>query len=563
MKPFAYLYVILNRSKWVKKGGSTLGAFGQYAKINPQLITFKDTEWKKMIDSPRSEREHHQIDTDGFSFGQVAARFLGIPHDEDDYYLTLYELSQKPNVEVWSDHLNKEIAPQIFQSLQSVLQVNQSESLSVNRFIAFMEGRQLIPSHQDASLHRYIRESYIEVLNQFAAKHDGGLKHPDFRRVIMDLTKWVWNHINDLLKKMDDVLVPCIIWYGEATKSEQYFLFLTKLLGIDLLIFHPNGGDIFQEFDPEKTLMVVQDFPVKKQPRPFPKSKPVRKATVAYQASKEIDRILHSEETPIFKPWQYRSHLPVSITLKTTYDELFLMSKERAFIRPGFYIEGNEIYIPSVFAKISGVSENRRNYWERVEQLKEGELSLFIRYFPFTNSIKANHKYHYDHALNPDGTLDPEKMIKSVWWRLNQLPTGVQLAIAAGISRVCAQPKLLPEGHESVEDVKQFLFTQLTALPKSVVTLFMKFDYPQQVPRVILYNSGATGGISRSDAALLLLLNEIGIDILLFNPSGLRDLELYIDEHVYDIHLLEQFEFEYEYQEPKLPIWRRLFRKDT
>ena len=549
--------------KQSRKGDAALGAFGQYAKINPILIEFKDEEWKQLIEKNRSDRDSHQSDGQNITFGQIAARFLGIPRDEDEYYSTLFQLSQKANVEVWNGSLSKEIAPQRFQALQNVLQINQGDELSVNRFVAFLEGGQLIPSHEDASIHRHIRESLIAVLNAFKDRHSAGLKSPEFRRVITDLVKWMWNHIDGILSEMGDGPVPCILWYGEATESERYLLYFVTTLGLDVLIFHPGGLDIMKDFDQDGSWMIVQEYPQKQEPRPFPTSMPVRKATVAYQASKEIERILHTEETPILKAWQYRSHIPVSITLKTTYDELFLMSREKAFIRPNFKVEGNEVHIPSLFAKVAGVPANRREYWDKIDVLKENGESLFIRYFPFTNPVRANHKYHYDYALGPNGTLDPVKMTESVWWQLKQLPNGVQLAIASAISRVCARPKLLPENRESENDVRLYLFTQLTVIPKSVITLFLKFDYPQEVPRLVIYNSGSGGGITRSDAALLLLLNELGLDIILFNPSGLKDLELFIDERYYDIHLMDQFEFDYEYQERKVPIWRRLFKKET
>ncbi|WP_199880594.1 YceG family protein [Bacillus massiliglaciei] len=538
-----------------------MGAFDPYKKIDPVLLHFKDEEWKKILEKDCTERDHYQITEQTFQFGRLAARFLGVPRDEDEYYLTLFHVASKPSIHRWNGRLIKEFDSGKFQALQEVLMIHQNEQLSVNRFIAFLEGKQLIPSYDDAALHRHIRESVKEVLSAFAGHHPEGLGHPDSRRVITDLVKWLWNHADGLLRDWDGKSVPAVLWYGDATKSERYFLYFILLAGFDMLIFHPAGTDIFAELDPEGKAMAVQRYPDTREPRPFPEKRPDRKATVAYRASKEIEQILHDEQSPIFKPWQYRSHRPVSLTLKTTFDELFLMSRERAFIRPNFFVEGNEVHIPSLFAKVSGVTASENEYWEKIEELKSGDLSYFIHTYPIREPVKGNFQYHYQHALGPDGTLDLEKMMNSVWWRLKQLPLGVQEAVAAGISRVCASPKLKPEPHESPEDTKLFLFTQLTSLPKPFLALLVKFDYPQYVPRAVLYNSGTKGTFDRADAALLLLLKELGFDIILFNPSGLRDIELYIDEKYYDVHLMEHFEFELEYQEPKVPIWRRIFKK--
>ena len=63
-----------------------------------------------------------------------------------------------------------------------------------------------------------------------------------------------------------------------------------------------------------------------------------------------------------------------------------------------------------------------------------------------------------------------------------------------------------------------------------------KFDYSQEVPKVILYNNAMNGTFVRSDAALFLLLNQFGIDIVIYNPPGQNDIENFLDERIFDVH---------------------------
>ena len=49
---------------------------------------------------------------------------------------------------------------------------------------------------------------------------------------------------------------------------------------------------------------------------PFPDRRRERVATVAYQASKEIEQVLHHDNSLLYKPWQFRSYTPVARTLK-------------------------------------------------------------------------------------------------------------------------------------------------------------------------------------------------------------------------------------------------------
>lgn len=95
------------------------------------------------------------------------------------------------------------------------------------------------------------------------------------------------------------------------------------LVGCDVLLFHPEGKDEFRQLDPEQKLSFVFTYPGTSALEPFPTEKPQRKSTVAYRSAKELDTVLHNEDSLMYKPWQFREHTPVSVTLKTTYDELF------------------------------------------------------------------------------------------------------------------------------------------------------------------------------------------------------------------------------------------------
>ena len=118
------------------------------------------------------------------------------------------------------------------------------------------------------------------------------------------------------------------------------------------------------------------------------------------------------------------------------------------------------------------------------------------------------------------------------------------------ITNICSKPRLKPIHHETEEEVKIYLFTHGMQIPSQIVRLMQKFDYSQDMPKIILYNNGMNGIMSRTDAALLLLLNQFGMDILIYNPTGQNDIENFLDPQLFDIHWLEDLVFEMEYKEP-------------
>lgn len=520
--------------------------------MNVRPVTLSFENWLDMLKMPLSERPDFSIDQGNIQIGQVLAKFLGIPIDSDEYYNQLFDYvtSSETRLHLLNEEsLNKNIDNQHFQSIQKVLNISQEQKLSINRFTAFLDGERLLYKSNNPAIHRKIREAMISTLELFNQLEKDGLKNHELRRVLVDVIKWSMNHLNPLLDTVDlQKEMPKFLWYGDMKRSQPYFVYYLVKLGCDVVIFHPEGKDVLSGFHDEE--FFTHHYPNKHQAEPFPKERRNRQTTVAYRASKEIETILNQEGSGLYKPWQLREYTPSSITLKTTYDELFILGKEIAMVRPGFEVENEQVKIPSLFAKIQGVSKNRKEYWDRIQNLTEFEHSLLIRQLPFTWSSSNDFRFHYRNALGRDGLLNQEMMMQAHYWPYSFLPTGLQKGIANAIRRICEKPGLKSLSGESMEEVSIYLFSQAMFTPKEIIQLMEKFDYSQHVPKLIIYNNESRGTLSRSDAALILLLNQFGIDIIVYNPPGHNDIENFLHDSLYDTHWLDDVVFDLEYKEP-------------
>lgn len=527
-----------------------------YHLIKTNLLPVSIDNWLSTLKKPLKERPQFSIEQSTIHLAQVVARFLGVPLDEDEYYNRLYDLihtEQADLILISEEALDKSIDNHHFQAIQKVLNINREQKLSINRFVAFLDGEQLLLKSDIPSLHRKTREAMISVMQMFSTEESEGLNSQELRRVLVDIIKWTFNHLGEIWNHIDlEKAMPKFLWYGETNKSHKYFLYYLMELGCDLVSFSPSGSDWLNGWNEGQEGSFVYSYPERKQPEGFPTEKRRRSATVAYRASREIESILNHEGSGLYKPWQLRDYTPLSVTLKTTYDELFILIKEKAMVRPNFEVKNGLVKIPSIFAKVQGVSKNRKEYWDRLQLISEFDESLLIRRFPFTNNVNNDFRFHYRNALGSDGLLDPHKMVTAHYWKYQHLPTGLQNGIATAIRNICARPYIKPIHHEKVEELKTYLFTQGMQIPASVLQLLQKFDYSQDVPKLILYNNELNGTMTRTDAALLLLLNQFGIDIVLYNPPGHNDLENFIEDGLYDVHWLEDVVFEQEFKEPSL-----------
>ncbi|MBL4953836.1 YceG family protein [Neobacillus sp. YIM B02564] len=527
--------------------------------LNIRPVALTSENWQKMLRKPLQDRPHFSLENGTIQIGQVLGEFLGVPIDADEYYNQLFDYVSSKELDLHllnEDSLDKTIDNRHFQAIQRVINIHQEQNLSINRFTAFLDGEQLLLKATVPVLQRKLREAMVATLELFTNREQDGLKSHELRRVLVDLVKWSMNHLASPLEKADpQKSMPKFLWYGDVKKSHQYFLYYLIKLGCDIVVFHPGGMDILGEILQEPVF--IHRYPNNLPPEPFPTEKRSRKTTVAYRASKEIETILNQEGSGLYKPWQLRNYTPSSLTLKTTYDEIFIVSKEIAMIRPEFQVSGGEVKIPSIFAKIHGVSRDRKEYWERLHALSQLDNSLLIRRLPITLPSQSDFRFHYRNALGKNGVLLPEKMMQGHYWPYSFLPLGLQKGLANAIKRVCEKPGLKSLPGESLEEVKIYLFTQAMFIPKSIIQLLERFDYSQEVPKLIIFNNETTGMFSRTDAAILLLLNQFGLDLIVYNPTGHNDIENYLDESLFDSHWLEDVVFDLEYKEPSHSIFKK------
>lgn len=512
-------------------------------------VTYDDC--MDMLTVSSSKRPFYKKDGPYTHIGQIVASFIGIPHDEDAYYNQLYDyvhshgliLLSESSLKFSNDHGH-------IQSIQQISRCVTDQNFS--GFVSQLDEERLLPTLDHFLVNRQIREAAIKMIELYAITERGGLKSKEFFVVLNEVIEWIL-FLENYLKKADpDERMPAFLWYGDFRASHQFLVYFLIELGCDLVSFNPAGNDILSIGKQVKLKSISHIFPETSAPETFPRAKRVKSTTVAFRASKEIEKILNHEGAVIYKPWQLREFLPNGITLETTYDELFLVAREKAMIRPYFQLNDRAVKIPVLFAKVNGVTSHRREYWNRLHGLILQENAYLVKSLPFSPGANYDFRFHYQKSLDHDGLLNPEKMAGAHYWKYSHLPAELQKGLASAIRNICAAPKLKPRNSEKDDDVKVYLFNQAMQIPEWILKMLQKFDYSQNVPKLILYNNQLNGSLTRPDAALLLLLNQFGVDIVVYNPAGQSDIENYIHKSAFVSHWLEDVVFEQDLKEPSI-----------
>ncbi|TGE31640.1 YceG family protein [Desulfosporosinus sp. Sb-LF] len=401
----------------------------------------------------------------------------------------------------------------------------------------------VLPRTDEVLLDNTIRKTFVDSVNLFAEKSNN-INTSIILNFSLKLVAWLNRYLHKLFVQSSRNKAPKILFYGTIKPHEIYLLDLFHKIGCDVLFVNSDveGDKPFQRFDQDQTLTSLirnnHNLPL----APFPVGERlIRKATIAYNASKEIEEVIYSEEVGLFKPWQFESYSTQPITLKTTYDELKLLWREPSKLRPEFKIRNKKVYIPNLFAKINGVSENLEAYWQDLKTLSSAPNTRLIEDVPFTKiSYTKQELYQADYLLDEQGFFDEAKVRKSRYYRFGYLKTELQHFLIVKINELLYSGMFLINVDEKLK--LRILMTILT-MEDSLIKLIEVFDYPQQVPKVIVYDNKKET-FSLEDGILLAYFNLIGIDVVIFTPTNYLTIEQHIRPQLFDVHQLSLVKYD-------------------
>jgi len=291
-----------------------------------------------------------------------------------------------------------------------------------------------------------------------------------------------------------------------------------------------------------------------------------RVSTDAFNANEEFMEVLHDNESFCYKPWQFSDSEVCADTLKTTYDEIAIWGIHEAMIRPGFKIDNGVVHVPNLFSKVNGVKKDLDEYIRGIDSLVKCKDTLFFKKLPMNKQKNVkNIRKKYASVLDDKGHIDKDRLLSSEYWQYKGLKPSLQEACANRIIALCSIPdfwkyknfkiKIKPRLLDKIKDyflfsndfkakdeyyMKVSSFQILTNLNEKFLNLLQNFDYPMAIPKIIIYNNGSDTDFTFSDAVTLMFMNSMGVDVIIYNPSGKSDIENYIKESFYDSHTLEQ-----------------------
>lgn len=382
----------------------------------------------------------------------------------------------------------------------------------------------------DPSIVSRVRVGFKYVLELF-------MKNEKNLSIVKNFFVKMWTWIDTYIEG-DTFDTSIFVYFGESKRDEAYFMMLLNMMGSNILAICPKTSGGFSKVLDIEAVSSVEEFSKTLDLDTLPKRPEVRRVeTVASKASREIHSILNSDSSGVYKPWQFEDYGVKVTSLDTTYEEILQLWKEPANMRTGFDVKDGVVYVPNMFAKVVGVPDIVDNYWIDVAELREGN-TVFKESVPFTAKV-YHHKQGIVYGRNGFTLSDVRKLSE---YRFNHVRESMQEMMIERLN-------MLIESADSIfrfegvttNDFKYRALHTVLALDKAFVDQIQKFDYAQDIPKLVVFD-GDDQVCSEDDAIVLAYLHLIGFDIVILTPTGYQNIEHLINKSYFDVHKKKKFE---------------------
>ncbi len=361
-------------------------------------------------------------------------------------------------------------------------------------------------------------------------------EHGNFGRLrnrSISLVAWFNRYAEQIFKTENPVNIPTFIYFGACSnETEGLFLKLLASLPVDVILLNPNSENkcVLADsrlFDVKyENSMVLDKFPIEIDNVHF--------STVAYGAEKDLETMIY-DDTGLFKLRQHDN--AVAVTLKTMYEEIYLLWNQEIKIRPSFEVLKEKVVIPTITAKVSGVKDkDLTQYWRNIKNL-DGNDSYIITEKSFYD--KQSEKFNTLDAFKIQ-TLVRENILKNSEYKYGIYREEIQNYILDKLEELI-NSRLIKGTFE--KGTEHTILKVVMNLDKRILRLIQSLDFTKKNPKIVLVNPDEEG-YKLEESIIIAFLHLIGFDILLFTPTGYRVIENHYTQPFFVEHSIGDFMYD-------------------
>ena len=327
--------------------------------------------------------------------------------------------------------------------------------------------------------------------------------------------------------------IGCFFYLGGCKNDNEEMLcrFLSRL-PVDVIIFLPDlnrvcsleDDHLYEEHNTDS--LSLNEFPES--------SGGIRIATAAYQAERELDSIMY-HDSGLYRNNQYGK--ANTVCLQTMYEEIAILWDQELKYRPNFSTVGDEVNIPVIFAKISGVKDSdTAAYWSNIKRMITQD-TLLIKRVPYIQPNAMNPVKQFAASFLMNGKLQKRRIREHPVYQYGFLRESVQEHILDKLQYLIDQRFIKGTFENGMEYT---IVATVLNMEKNIVRMIQKFDFTKKNPKLIFIITDENI-LSIEDTILAAFLDLIGFDIVFFVPTGYQSVERYFAKEMIEEHQIGEY----------------------
>jgi len=451
------------------------------------------------------------------SFKPLFVRYIGVenPNEYNDVLKTYVEKAKNcPYALFFNETIPMQAAFDIINYIGNELRTMDVYNLKTQDIVLF----------STPQINRIFLESLDTVVN-LALKQESFFNTNTRNDFILKLIVWTYLYVRPI--PFENNYCPKCIYYGNITKHEMYFLMMLHLMTFDVLVINPLKDDDWTSVDTmgiSELHKNIQILPIEKLESRIASGKVIeQEESLTLQLEREIeDEFLAS--SGVYRPWQFREGTVKSLFIKSSIIDLTSNYNEPARVRNGFKTEGKTVTVPNYLFQIDGQYNDEIEYAKLVNSSITTPNTLVLTdrgESLFGNSVSEQEVLKLTFCIRNDGKFDIEKLKKLSYYQWDKYRDSLEDFMLNKINDFF-DSQMFKKGLTQTE--KFNIVVNILNIKSDIIKMVDNFDYTDKVPKIVVFLE-KEDFISDDILYLLGYINQLGFDIIIFNPSGLFSID--------------------------------------
>ncbi len=278
--------------------------------------------------------------------------------------------------------------------------------------------------------------------------------------------------------------------------------------------------------------------------------------TPAKRAEDELNQLI-GRENRIYKPWQLENFLIKPVQIEGTVDDVLLIAKCSAYLRPQFTVSADCVTVPNLFVKFNG---NIKGFYLDMKKLSAANPEIVALYSSFKKMAKAPRKTPLTGRpswFDKEKGIDIEAALAANIINIKVLRPAYQKNYLMAINRVLADVK--SNAYIAEKPTERDILEVLLFNSNKIIRMYHNFDYQHINPKfIVVENKGYS--ISAYAVLRLMMMAELGFDVFVLSDHSYASIENYLSAEICKPYVITKKELAYSdvlQKRSKIMLWAK------